>query len=267
MTYHTKIRKSTDMRAAELNVASNENEDSSARVAVPSKSAPEKNIYWLDAYRQRVAGHSEAAEMLPTESLKVNVSKEPDLPRPHVVGADAEDMSGSGRYLVNQGSEPVGIDIMKSQVAREAISVYDINKDNATEMVNNIIRGNERARRNEYIFAYSEKRGLRVLARGFGMGFNELAFHHQNIFTGGKDILSAGTMYVDKNRVLITNFSGHFKPSEDSLSHVEKFLTDAGVSKKKFKISDYSKVGSAMRGGNTQASHWYSQFLCGLGGR
>ncbi|MHA1066435.1 hypothetical protein ACR9GP_21335 [Enterobacter ludwigii] len=266
MTYHTQNRKVRNLQSAELNVVSNENEDSGTRFALPSKSASKKNIHWLDVYRQRVSDRCEAAEILPAESMKANVSQEPALPKTHAVGADAGNVSGSGRYLVNQGSEPVGIEVMKSQVKRAAIYVYNIKKENATEMISDIIRENKRVRRNEYIFAFSERKGLRVLARGGGMGFNKLAFHHQNIFTGRGDILSAGTIYVGKNKIFITNFSGHFKPSVDSLSHVERFLTDAGVSKKKFKISDYTKVASAMRREKTKTSHWYSQFFCGFGG-
>ena len=188
----------------------------------------EKEKHWLTAYQERssvplneVMGHSMGLE---------ETSKQ----------IDPIDEKG---YLINKGSARVDDSIMIKQIKNGNITIFNINKNNAKYQVERIISEHNCHYKNEYIFALSESGGLRILRRlRLNVpGFNEEAFHHQNIFRR-EDIISTGTIYIDKGRLIITNASGHFKPSLESLTPIAQFLSDSGVSQKHYIMSDYLKV-------------------------
>ena len=211
--------------------------------------------HWLDIYRQRVTGMNVIEEhkgdnrtigdnagliqQTATKKNEVISSNHPAMQKTQ----DNNKRSHSEHYLVNVGSDPTEVKLLKQQINNDNISLFMLDQNNAKQVINSIISGADRRIKNEYIFALSESKGLRILTKGFNsIGFSEEAFHHQNIFINDKDILSAGTIYTNKKKIVITNFSGHFKPSEDSLHHMTSFLKSSGVNKKDFHVSDYKKI-------------------------
>ncbi|AZE50386.1 Rhs-family protein [Pseudomonas chlororaphis] len=226
----------------------------------PDGKMPRKS-HWLDVYQKNVAESTTTnTNNLQLES-KVEKQEEhifsdvqsDKLPVPNVLeskvgGSAMVERIDSERYLTNKGSRPVDIKIMREQVRRDNIYAFDLNRYNAKEIVESIIQGDSRRPKSEYIFALSESKGMRVLTRGFAFtGFKEEALHHQNVFIGKQDILSAGTIYVHNKKMIVTNFSGHFKPPESSLLHVSNFLKESGISKKNFITSDYMKINEARK--------------------
>jgi RHS repeat-associated protein len=182
-----------------------------------------KKHHWLDAYQANTrkistnAVSNDSQEITSEIELTSHITIEPsnsDLPQPKPLNSTPPTENKTlNRYLLNQGSKPVDLDIMKEQVNNGNIYSFLLNNTNAENTIKSIIKNHKSNPRSEYIFALSEKKGMRVLARGdIRHGFQKSAFHHQNIFIGRVDILSAGTIHIHKKKAIFTNYSGHYKP-------------------------------------------------------
>lgn len=224
---------------------------------------------WLAVYQENVRKIS-AGELtdnpsasLDSQNLSVHINTEPAEVIPPAPGPSRStaplipsDIERSGRYLMNIGSPPISIDTLREQIQNANIDALTLIRNNAAETMKSLIKTRSKQ---EYIFALSEKKGLRLLTKGFNpLNFKEPALHHQNIFIGRNDILSAGTMYIQDGRATFTNFSGHFKPSDDTLRHVESFLLDAGLKKKHIAFSHYLKVNTLKKRNNGFFSKLYT---------
>jgi len=59
--------------------------------------------------------------------------------------------------------------------------------------------------------------------------FKEGYFHHSS-FLAGNPVAMAGHIWIERGKVLkITNNSGHYKPSEEMMSQLVKYLEEKGV--------------------------------------
>ncbi|MGT3828648.1 RHS repeat-associated core domain-containing protein, partial [Enterobacter kobei] len=147
------------------------------------------------------------------------------------------------KYIKNIGSESLSINEMKTHYRNGVISYFNISitDKSADEKISQLINEHKTYKKhNEYLFALSESAGLRIMERGRAYsGVNEIVFHHNNIFLTRKDIISVGTLFVEDNKISITNFSGHYRPSAESLSHIYDFLLNKGVQRRKIEISSY----------------------------
>lgn len=145
------------------------------------------------------------------------------------------------KTIPNQGTAPVEVNLMRHQIKIGNIVAHHINIFGGLEILKNIIKN---PKGNEFIFALSQKKGLRILEKPrVTFEFEEEAFHHQNIFMNDNDIVSAGVVFVENGKILFTNFSGHFKPSYESLFHIKNYLKDIGFKKSRFEIKDYRELG------------------------
>jgi insecticidal toxin complex protein TccC len=214
-----------------------------------------KKNHWLDTYQANIrkittnAINNDSQEIISEKKLTDHITLEPSnsdslQPEPPNSTPTTENTIPN-RYLFNQGSKPVDLNVMKEQVHNGNIYSFLINNTNAKNTIKTIIKNHKNRPQSEYIFALSEKKGMRILARGdIRNGFKESAFHHQNIFIGRTDILSAGTIYIHKNKAIFTNYSGHYKPSKDSLEHIQDFFENSDMNKKHFFINDYLTITS-----------------------
>ncbi len=204
--------------------------------------------HWLDIYRETMTPEStripDVSEHIPRGDMMDAVSvNNAHLP----IDFNRQAPPGNTPYLYNSGSPAVGRDVMRQQIFNANIFVSTLTTNNAREFFSELL-SKRPAPRGEYLFALSKSRGLRVMAKGVNLlGGQPEAFHHQNIFMNQCDLLSAGTIYVSK-KIVVTNFSGHYKPSAESLEHMRLFLIQSGVKKKDFDIVNYLDVGKYHEG-------------------
>jgi len=130
-------------------------------------------------------------------------------------------------YLRNRGSRPMDRPLFDEQVSKGFIKVHDIPKG-SEYLISNLAKNSTGDR---FIFAYSEKQGVRIVEqlKHSGKGFNPEAFHHQNIFRFSQDILSIGEMFFENEIPHFFANSGHYLPPIHSLSHVKNFFNKAGI--------------------------------------
>ncbi|UWF52175.1 RHS repeat protein [Pseudomonas sp. N3-W] len=213
-------------------------------------------VNWLDTYQSSVRkGLLSSLAPPPNNALLKELSVLPISSENNNQSLQVEPISTVGssnvlhdenftdnKYIKNIGSQPLSIEDMRALYRNGVIAHINISQANANEKIDQLI-GDHRAYRkhNEYLFALSESAGMRIMERGrLYSGADECAFHHHNIFLTRKDILSAGTIFVENNKISITNFSGHYKPPAESLTHVNNFLLSSDVPRQKFEFSNYS---------------------------
>lgn len=209
---------------------------------------------WLEAYQRHVRGQLLTSASMPLPAslpregtvLSVNSSSNQRAGRPlsDVVNNTVSEPGIAGdKYIKNIGSEPLSISEMRKHYNQGVISYINISntEENANDKISRIIHEHKSLRKhNEYLFALSESAGLRIMERGrLYSNINEHVFHHNNIYLTRMDILSAGTLFVENNKLSITNFSGHYKPSGESLTHIHDFLLRLGVRPQQFEIASY----------------------------
>ncbi|WBU47298.1 RHS repeat protein [Kosakonia pseudosacchari] len=209
---------------------------------------------WLEAYQRQVRGQlltsvsmpspASSSSASPSLSIGDTSNQRPARPLSDVANnAVSEPEIAGDKYIKNIGSEPLSISEMRKHYNQGVISYINISnsEENANEKISQLIREHKSLRKhNEYLFALSESAGLRIMERGrLYSNANEHVFHHNNIYLTRMDILSAGTLFVENNKISITNFSGHYKPSGESLRHIHDFLLRRGVRPQQFEIASY----------------------------
>lgn len=240
-----------------------------------------KKGHWLDLYRQQVASlqnhtqeHAAGNSLLikenvgnlaPLDGIKesgVNSSIEEDMPisvsfatLPAVQNRKKHNFFerlflgkstkipklSQAQIFSNQGTASVGPYLMRRQIKIGNIVVHQINGEEGPKILKNIAKN---PKENDFIFALSKKKGLRILEKSrITFEYEEEAFHHQNIFMNDNDIITAGTVFIENGEILFTNFSGHFKPPYESLMYIKNYFENIGIKKIKFKTLDYRALG------------------------
>ncbi|MHC5233811.1 hypothetical protein [Brucella sp. LJL56] len=143
-------------------------------------------------------------------------------------------------FLINRGTDAIGIPAMQRKIDRGELIIHKINNNNISGFIEEI--STERIS-SDYIFSVSNSKGIRILERPkFFSHLSHIEFHHQNIFQNDKDILTAGTLHVHNKKLIFTNMSGHYKPSVSSLNIIDDYMKSYRIPKSSYKLIDYTKT-------------------------